>query len=130
MRFEVEWIKAVTSPEQADSQSSAALQSGGVSAVRDWIKTAVSRGVPLYNADDPQACAEVYTRTVNNLLSLAPGELSPQAVERLAAAVREAEETDDASKRAWILRRAMDFTLQSPAQRTIEPLRAGRGPTK
>ena len=123
--LEIEWIKAVASPEQPNSQSSAALQPGGESAVRDWIEAAISVGAPLYNAGEPRACAEVYTRTVKSLLRLAPGALSPQAVERLATAVREAEETDDASKRAWILRRAMDFTLRSPAQRTIDPLRAG-----
>jgi monofunctional biosynthetic peptidoglycan transglycosylase len=123
--IEVEWIKAVVSPEQHDSQSSAALQPGGESTVRDWIEAAISRGAPLYNAGEPRLCAEIYLLTVKGLLYLAPGELSPQAVERLAAAVSEAEETDDASERAWILRRAMDFTLQSPGQRTIEPLRAG-----
>jgi len=123
--LEVDWIKAVASREQPDSQSSAALRPSGDSAVRDWIEAAISRGAPLYNAGEPQACTEVYTRTVNGLLSLAPGELSPQAVERLSAALREAKETDDASKRAWILRRAMDFTLRSLAQRTTDPLRAG-----
>jgi len=116
--LEVDWIRAVASPGEPDSQSSAALQPGGESAARDWIEAAIARGAPLYNAGEPQACADVYTRTVNSLLSLAPGALSPQALDRLAAAMREAEETDNASKRAWILRRAMDFTLRSPAQRT------------
>ena len=126
VRYEREHTRRVTwIPEQPDSQSSAALQPGGESAVRDWIEASISRGAPLYNAGEPRACAEVYTRTVKSLLCLAPGQLSPQAVERLATAVREAEETEDASERAWILRRAMDFTLRSPAQRTIEPLRAG-----
>jgi hypothetical protein len=122
--LEVEWIKAVASPAQPDSQSSAALQPGGESAVRDWIAAAISCGAPLYNAGEPRACAEVYMRTVKSLLCLAPGELSPRAVERLASAVREAEETSDASNRAWVLRRALDSTLESLSERQVDPLRA------
>jgi NADH dehydrogenase [ubiquinone] 1 alpha subcomplex assembly factor 1 len=122
--IEVDWIKAIVSPEQLDSQSSATLQPSDESAVRNWIVAAISRGAPLYNAGKPQACAEVYMRTMTNLLRLAPGALSPQAVERIAAAMQEAEETDDASKRAWILRRALDFTLQSSAEPVMGPLRA------
>ncbi len=48
--LEVDWIKAVVSPDKLDAQSSAALQPGGESAVRNWIKSAISYGAPLYNA--------------------------------------------------------------------------------
>lgn len=123
--LEVEWIKAVVSPGERSSDRSTELRAERQTAIRHWIEASISRGAPLYNAGEPRLCAELYVLTVKSLLCLAPGELSPQAVERLATAVREAEETEDASERAWILRRAMDFTLRSPAQRTIEPLRAG-----
>ena len=125
--IEVDWIKAIASPKQADTQSSAMLQPTGESTVRDWIDAAIACGAPLYNAGEPRACAAVYERTMRVLLRLAPGELSPQATARFTAALREAEESADASERAWVLRRAMDFALQSQSEPAFESTQASVG---
>jgi len=109
--------------DRRSSDLGAELRAERQSAIRHWIEASISRGAPLYNAGEPRLCAEIYVLTVKSLLCLAPGELTPQSVERLTAALQEAEETADASKRAWVLRRALDFTLESLAERAEQPLR-------
>ena len=122
--LEVEWIKAVVSPGERSSDISTELRAERQSAIRHWIEASISRGAPLYNAGEPRLCAELYVLTVKSLLCLAPGELTPQSVERLTAALQEAEETADAGERAWVLRRALDLTLESLAERAVEPRHA------
>jgi monofunctional biosynthetic peptidoglycan transglycosylase len=122
--LEVEWIKAAVAPSELGSDLSTELRAERQTAIRHWIEASISRGAPLYNAGEPRLCAELYVLTVKSLLCLAPGELTPQALERLTATLQEVEETADADKQAWVLRRALDFTLESLVERPVEPLRA------
>lgn len=122
--LEVEWIKAVVSPGERSSDGSTELRADRHSAIRHWIEASISRGAPLFNAGEPRLCAEIYMLTVKSLLCLAPGELTPQVVERLTAALKDAEETAEATNRAWVLRRALDYVLQSLTDRAMEPHRA------
>jgi uncharacterized surface protein with fasciclin (FAS1) repeats len=83
-----------------------------VSAV-DSIRSALSRGVPMFNAGDHAGCAAVYERTAREILDAgAAGELSAMD---LAAAL--SAHSDVPADRAWAFRRAFDRLVDDEAFR-------------
>ena len=123
--LEVEWIKAATTSGRHSPENTGPERGNRALALRHWIEASISRGAPLYNAGESRLCSEVYTLTVRSLLCLAPGELPPQTVERLTAALQNAGQAADAAERAWVLRRALDITLESLSERAAESHRTG-----
>ena len=71
------------------------------------LDLAVVRGVPLFNAGQPAACAAVYEVAIEAIVGLGRDQLQSDVVRRLELALAEAEHEAPAD-RAWIYRRAMD----------------------
>ena len=76
--------------------------------VAGLVVLAIERGVPMFNDGKPEACAAIYEVTIAALVDLARGALGNDGVERLRLALAEGRAEKDATKRAWIFRRAMD----------------------
>ena len=110
-KLEVDWIRAVALTSNAGDQATPAGEVDQRSAARDLINLAITRGVPLFNEGQPEACAAVYEVTVTGLITLAGDELPPPTVERLRVALRQASRAAESTDRAWVLRRALDDAL-------------------
>lgn len=87
------------------------------SGVAGLVELAIERGVLLFNDGKPEACAAIYEVTVAAIIDLASEAVGNDAVERLRLALAEGQVEKDATKRAWIFRRAMDRVYQD-ARRT------------
>lgn len=72
------------------------------------IELAIERGVPLYNAHRPEACAAIYEVAAKSLLDGHKEALDDAAQERLAQALADIRKDHRASRQAWILRYALD----------------------
>lgn len=77
----------------------------GAANARDLIELAILRGVPLFNKGDAVACTAVYEVAANSLLAMG---IDPNSRGQLTRALNELGATHDASKKAWILRHALD----------------------
>ncbi len=77
---------------------------------------AISRGVPLFNAGQEGACATIYEITIESMIALGADNLDRRGIEQLEMGMAEAESEQDATKRAWIFRRALDRATQRFAQ--------------
>ena len=80
----------------------------GAVAVMRICSDAIELGVPLYNAGEHAACADVYAQAAAALLDMPASALSPAARAKLASA---ATAGGSGSDRAWALRRALDHCL-------------------
>jgi transforming growth factor-beta-induced protein len=69
---------------------------------------AISRGVPLFNNGQIQACASVYEVAIETIVALGSQSLDPMGIERLVMGLAEAESHSNPTQRAWIYRRALD----------------------
>ena len=79
------------------------------------ITTAVSAGVPLFNAGDAAACAAIYGNAIVDLLDVVPSDLQPTLSKTLDMSSACAGDHE----RAWMLRHALDDVLsklRKPAQ--------------
>jgi predicted DNA-binding protein (UPF0251 family) len=72
------------------------------------LELAIERGVPLFNSGRQDACAAIYEVTIAAIIDLASDAVGNDAAERLRLALAEGQAENDATKRAWIFRRAMD----------------------
>jgi uncharacterized surface protein with fasciclin (FAS1) repeats len=94
------------------AESSADTASAGPAAspqsVRGLIELAIERGAPLFNDGNEAACAAIYEVTISALVDLSPATLGTGGLERLRMTLAEAETERDATKRAWLYRRALD----------------------
>ena len=79
--------------------------------VQDVLAMAITQGVPLFNAGEPQRCADIYRTAVQSALLLGSDQLSTQAQSRLNQALQEAAAQADPSSEAWVLRYAMDSVM-------------------
>lgn len=75
------------------------------------LALAIERGVPVFNDGDPAGCAATYEVACQAVLTLTD-DLQENDRVILDFAVNEAREQSDPTRRAWILRRAMDRLLQ------------------
>jgi uncharacterized surface protein with fasciclin (FAS1) repeats len=80
------------------------------SGVTSVLLDAISRGVPLYNAGNVEACAAVYRTAVEATLALSASDLDAGTVAVLRDALARSEH-QGARTAAWTLRRAMDTVL-------------------
>jgi uncharacterized surface protein with fasciclin (FAS1) repeats len=72
------------------------------------IELAIERGVPLYNAHNPEACAAIYEIAVKSLLEGHRDALDSAARQRLSQALSDIRKDHRASRQAWTLRYALD----------------------
>ena len=77
------------------------------------IELAIERGVPLFNAGKPEACAAIYEVAARSLLDGYKDALDEKARERLEKAITNIREDHRASQQAWILRYALDDVYNS-----------------
>lgn len=104
-RMEVDWIRGeIPDAHNAD----VAPLPASASELSDIIELAIARGVPLFNAGQPAACAAIYEVTVVALLKSHAGTLTGPQRSVLESAIDEMRREQDAAEKAWILRRAMD----------------------
>ena len=98
--------------KSADGSAGTGMASGNMSGVspQGLIELAITRGVPLFNRGEEEACAAVYEITCRALLGL-PG-VSEEAKARIRTALGEAEAAGPADEKAWALRRGLDATSQ------------------
>lgn len=81
--------------------------------VNDVFLAAIAMGVPLYNAGQPERCADIYQTAIVSVLLLGGEGVSLERRKVLETAVSQAQAANSASDRAWILRLAMDKVLES-----------------
>ena len=72
------------------------------------IELAIERGVPLYNAGQPEACAAIYEVAVKSLLGGHSEALDDANRSRLRKALADIRNDHRASRQAWMLRYALD----------------------
>lgn len=77
-------------------------------AVRKLIELAISRGAPMFNAGDPEACTAIYEVAAVSIHTLGDDVVSDSALDRLSRSLEKARATDNPENQAWILRRALD----------------------
>jgi len=99
-------------------------------AVRDTLMLAIERGVPVYNAGRPGACASIYEVAVRAVLAMAGAELLPEERAGLESALERLSHASGDQDRAWLLRRAMDQVLASLEARPDEPTEKAKSTMK
>ena len=77
--------------------------------VTDLLQVAISEGVPLYNAGEPDRCADIYRTALISVMMLAPDQLTEEQLTALATTVRSSQMVESDDERAWALRRAIDW---------------------
>jgi len=78
------------------------------------IELAIRRGVPLFNAGQPSACAAIYEVAVESLLKSHTNAFSDEdrsVLQNALGRIRSGHQ--DASEQAWTLRRALDMVYES-----------------
>ena len=76
---------------------------------KELIELAIERGVPLFNSGQPEACAAIYEVT-SEALRVMPG-LSDDSRKDLGRALAKMRRATSNSRKAWILRYALDRVL-------------------
>lgn len=79
---------------------------------KDVLLAAIATGVPLYNAGQPERCADIYQMAVLSALLLRGEDMPLENRKVLETAVLQARAAESESDRAWILRLAMDRVLE------------------
>jgi monofunctional biosynthetic peptidoglycan transglycosylase len=110
-RLETDWIKAAKDVTGHTPKDALADHDTGRKA-SELIRKAISRGAPLFNAGQPEACARVYEIAADCIVTLSTGNLPPEVAETLAVGLAKAERTADSTVRAWALRDAFDSSLR------------------
>ncbi len=120
-RLEVDWIRA----EKAGSASNGVIHvidtvlmppsrtQTAQQAALDVIQLAIQRGVPLFNAGQPGACAAIYEVAVESLLKSSVDALTDKDRSTLSKALRDMRQDQDPGEQAWTLRRALDNVYRS-----------------
>jgi len=81
---------------------------------REVIELAIKRGVPLFNAGQPSACAAIYEVAVDSLLKSHTKALDEEDRSVLQDALRKVRSGgEDSRQKAWTLRRALDAVYKS-----------------
>jgi hypothetical protein len=108
MRGLVEAAERERSPQAVCAEASA-------EAVR-LTELAINRGAPLFNEEQPAACAAIYEVTIEAMVALGAGDLGRSVVARLEESLAEAKTASNASERAWTYRRALDDAYRQLAR--------------
>jgi uncharacterized surface protein with fasciclin (FAS1) repeats len=72
------------------------------------LEDAIRRGVPVFNRGDHRECAEIYTAVCQSIVESGSDQVPQSVMTALKTALDRAKQMDDASSRAWALRRGMD----------------------
>lgn len=81
---------------------------------KDVIELAIRRGVPLFNAGQPSACAAIYEVAVEALLKSHSNALDSDERSMLESTLRRVRSADqDPHQQAWTLRRTLDAVYES-----------------
>lgn len=109
-RLEIDYVKAIAR-EEANRSPSRDKDSNPTlgSSPEDIINLAISRGVPLFNSGSPEACAAIYEIACLALLDRSA--VSQSTRTSLSQALIDARRAPSSSRRAWILRYALDDAL-------------------
>ncbi len=78
---------------------------------------AIDRGVPLFNNDQPAACATVYEMALASVLVLGHDDLTDTMRDLVTDALRDGQRMHDQRDRAWHYRRAIDALMRSYTNR-------------
>ncbi len=81
------------------------------SSVAAIFQTAITSGVPLFNAGRPEQCAEVYDSAIASVLMLPDDQLTARSRALREQARDRADSEQDPSAKAWVYRHAMDWVL-------------------
>jgi uncharacterized surface protein with fasciclin (FAS1) repeats len=79
--------------------------------VRHTIITAINHGSNLYNSGHHKACADLYMKTANNIMTSAHDSVCSSLMQRLKTAMNTSKKTECNNPRAGTMRRALDDTL-------------------
>jgi len=82
---------------------------------RAVIVIAIDRGVPLFNAGQPAACAAIYEVAIESLLKSHTDALAKEDRSTLQSALNKMRSEKDSNQKAWILRLALDTVYESLA---------------
>jgi len=83
-------------------------------AAKDVIELAIRRGVPLFNAGQPSACAAIYEVAVEALLKTHSNALDSDERSILESTLRRVRSgNEDPQQQAWTLRRTLDAVYES-----------------
>ncbi len=91
-------IDEVLIPQESSASTSMAM---------NLIRTAVSRGAPLYNQGHIAACTALYVDTAHALLGM-DSRVRAAVQHPLSRAIEQMNDSHDASERAWAMRRGLD----------------------
>jgi hypothetical protein len=83
----------------------------GPAKARKLIETAIDRGVPLFNAGQPEACKAVYEVTAEALANMPS--LTAASKEKVSGALAAIKDQTSAKDQAWTLRHALDAVYES-----------------
>lgn len=74
------------------------------------IELAIAKGVPAFNNGNPSACAAIYEIACHALIAMS--QISDTSRNTLSRALQEVEDLGNETEKAWILRYALDDTLE------------------
>jgi len=80
---------------------------------RQMISWAIHQGVPVFNRGHHAQCAEIYRKTMKTMMAADIDGAPEHAMTPIKHALRMAEQTDHATRKAWILRRGLDASYQA-----------------
>ena len=109
-KLEIEYVRATSSTSPDSTVGSSRTPVSQMEGPRALIELAISRGVPIFNQGNPEACAAIYEITCRSLLeSIAVPESARTALLR---ALNKSILTTSGTRKSWILRYALDDVLE------------------
>jgi len=78
----------------------------------ELIELAISRGVPLFNRGEHEACAAIYETVLKSVSLMLKKEQTDEEKIDLMSRISEADEVRDDAERAWAYRRVIDGLLE------------------
>ena len=110
-RIEIDYVKAVVRGNSNDSFSTYSETERELdSSPEAIINLAISRGTPLFNNGNPEACATIYE--IACLALLERNDLSQSTKTRISQSLTDASQAQSFTRQAWILRYALDDVLR------------------
>ena len=109
-KLEIEYVRATSSPSPDSTVGSSRTPFSQMDGPRALIELAISRGVPIFNQGNPDACAAIYEITCRSLLESIAVPESARTV--LLRALNKSILTTSGTRKSWILRYALDDVLE------------------
>ena len=92
-------------PEKKDKKKSASMTRGDA---QELVRAAISKGVPVFNDGNHEACAAVYQMTARALMKMPESAVSHQQRRMLQTAMTKVGKSHCTTTNAWTLRHALD----------------------